>query len=131
MTTRSASPNPLYEEALARREAELRALVSAASPVTSVDEGDVSDFKDIAAVDAQSEVDEARISQASRELAQVMAALTRMGDGTYGICQDCGDPIEQARLLALPEVIYCTSCQSAHERAGRRPVLTLSKSVTR
>ena len=117
MTTNPASME-IYEQALARREAELRTLVrAAAQPMPLVDEGEISDFKDLAAVDAQTEIDEARVSQASRELANVVAALTRMGVGTFGVCQDCGDAIEPARLLALPEATYCTLCQSVHERA--------------
>ncbi|WP_395688639.1 TraR/DksA family transcriptional regulator [Caenimonas koreensis] len=120
MTATSTPIHTDYQQALARREAELRSLMSLATQASeSVDDGEVSDFKDIAAVDAQGEVDEARVWSATQELAQVQAAYARLREGTYGTCQDCGEPIEPARLLALPEAAFCTSCQSAHER--RRP----------
>src|SRR5262249_12652244 len=40
-------------------------------------------------------------------LAQVNAALTRMNEGTYGVCQRCGRPIAEPRLEAFPYVAYC------------------------
>jgi RNA polymerase-binding transcription factor DksA len=50
----------------------------------------------------------------------VAAALRRLRDGTYGFCVDCGQPIEEGRLLALPAAALCTGCATVHERiAGR------------
>jgi len=50
-------------------------------------------------------------------------ALARMDAGTYGICVDCGKPISEARLLAVPFAIRDAGCQSlaeADENALRR-----------
>lgn len=49
-------------------------------------------------------------------LAQINAALERMNEGTYGVCQRCGRPIGGARLEAFPYVAYCIECQSLIER---------------
>lgn len=49
-------------------------------------------------------------------LAQVNAALERMDEGTYGICQSCGRPIGEERLEAFPYVAFCIECQSRIER---------------
>jgi DnaK suppressor protein len=49
-------------------------------------------------------------------LAQVNAAIERMNEGTYGICQRCGKPINSERLEAFPYVAYCIECQSNLER---------------
>ena len=49
-------------------------------------------------------------------LAQVNAALDRMDDGTYGICQRCGRPINEERLEAFPYVAFCIDCQTLIER---------------
>lgn len=49
-------------------------------------------------------------------LAQVNAALERMNEGNYGICQRCGRPIGEERLEAFPYVAYCIECQSILER---------------
>ena len=49
-------------------------------------------------------------------LAQVDAALERMNEGTYGVCQRCGQKIGEERLEAFPYVAYCISCQEIMER---------------
>ena len=48
---------------------------------------------------------EAKILQAIEE------ALWRMEQGTYGICQDCGDPIASPRLSAIPWTRVCITCK--------------------
>jgi|1185.fasta_scaffold1980725_1 DnaK suppressor protein len=40
----------------------------------------------------------------------VREALTRLGAGTYGNCARCAAPIPFGRLLAMPEVTHCLSC---------------------
>ena len=49
-------------------------------------------------------------------LAQVDAALERMNEGTYGVCQRCGQKIGEERLEAFPYVAYCITCQEIMER---------------
>ncbi len=52
-----------------------------------------------------------------RLLSQVQRALARFDDGTYGLCTDCGRPIDLARLEALPYAMLCLDCQSKQERS--------------
>ncbi|MGH2449112.1 MAG: TraR/DksA C4-type zinc finger protein [Chloroflexota bacterium] len=47
----------------------------------------------------------------------VNEALHRMDEGTYGICEDCGAEIPEARLRAAPEAATCISCQAKRDRA--------------
>jgi DnaK suppressor protein len=49
-------------------------------------------------------------------LAQVNAALERMDEGTFGLCQRCGKPINPERLEAFPYVAYDIECQTILER---------------
>src|SRR5262245_17501169 len=51
---------------------------------------------------------------------QLTAALARLSDGTYGICEECGEPIQPARLKAIPEVGTCLGCQELRERRRSR-----------
>ncbi len=44
-------------------------------------------------------------------LRQVEEALERFEAGTYGTCQRCGQPIDLARLEALPHATLCLRCQ--------------------
>lgn len=42
------------------------------------------------------------VDQLDKQLIEVKAALERIEKGTYGICEQCGKPIEEGRLLANP-----------------------------
>jgi DnaK suppressor protein len=77
---------------------------------------EVLDFKDVAAEDTRAIIDEVTLAKASTELRQVAAAMRRLDEGSYGLCRDCGEPIDARRLSALPATPYCTACQAIHER---------------
>ena len=49
-------------------------------------------------------------------LDQNRRALQRMADGTYGICENCGDPIGKLRLQAAPRATLCMPCKKKEER---------------
>ncbi len=49
-------------------------------------------------------------------LQKIDRALKRMNDGTYGICDICGKPIEKARVKALPYVDLCIKDAQAQSR---------------
>ncbi len=44
------------------------------------------------------------------ELRQIQKALTRLEDGTYGLCAECGRKISPARLDIIPYAAECISC---------------------
>lgn len=48
-------------------------------------------------------------------LNQVKAALERLDNGTYGICENCHQPISMDRLDALPYATTCLNCSSSHK----------------
>ncbi len=57
---------------------------------------------------------ELSILENSRDiLAKVEEALGRIDEGTYGICDVCGEAIPVARLEALPYAKMCVTCASA------------------
>ena len=64
--------------------------------------------------DAEQSVTIRRDLEVMRE--QVGEALQRMDDGTYGLCQRCGKPINPERLEALPYAAYDIECQAEMER---------------
>jgi len=45
-----------------------------------------------------------------QEIAKIEQALKRIEAGSYGQCQDCGEGIDEARLLAVPYTEYCIEC---------------------
>ncbi len=46
---------------------------------------------------------------------QIDLALAKIEDGTYGVCEDCGDPIAFERLEALPFATLCIGCKKRRE----------------
>jgi DnaK suppressor protein len=49
-------------------------------------------------------------------LTQTERALSRIDNGTYGICESCGNPIGKARLQAFPRATLCLTCKQREER---------------
>ena len=62
----------------------------------------------------------ARRERAQGKLERLEAALQRMEEGTYGICEACDQAIEPERLAALPIATLCIAC--AHQ--GVQPQLS-------
>ena len=55
-----------------------------------------------------------------QQLAEVEEALARIGAGTYGVCEDCHEKIDEERLRALPRARRCVSCQQRTENMAFR-----------
>ncbi len=43
-------------------------------------------------------------------------ALARIEDGTYGLCLNCGNPMSEKRLTAIPWSRHCVDCQELQEK---------------
>lgn len=48
-------------------------------------------------------------------------ALAKLDEGTYGMCDECGEPIAPARLQAFPESVLCLPCAAASARRAPPP----------
>jgi DnaK suppressor protein len=57
-----------------------------------------------------------------KRLESVDRALQKIDEGTYGICDDTGEPIPRGRLEAMPEAIYTVEAQQRRERERRPPL---------
>ncbi|MGW1377244.1 TraR/DksA family transcriptional regulator [Streptomyces sp. NPDC002446] len=55
-------------------------------------------------------------SNAREMLHQTERALGRLDTGTYGLCENCGDPIGKARMQAFPRATLCVACKQKQER---------------
>jgi DnaK suppressor protein len=49
-------------------------------------------------------------------LREIDEALDRIDEGSYGDCEECGEPIGEARLKALPYATLCVDCKADRER---------------
>jgi DnaK suppressor protein len=59
--------------------------------------------------------------QLSESLAEVEHSLHKLDDGTYGLCDNCGQPINRARIEALPQANLCLNCKVLQERRKSNP----------
>jgi DnaK suppressor protein len=48
-------------------------------------------------------------------IVKIKAALERIEEGTYGICENCGERISTERLKARPVTTLCISCKKKQE----------------
>ena len=53
------------------------------------------------------------------QLIGVEHALHKYEEGTYGFCDSCGQPIDPARLEAIPEASLCIKCKSQQAKNAR------------
>jgi RNA polymerase-binding transcription factor DksA len=60
-----------------------------------------------------------RKQRVDRRIAELKEALDRVREGTYGVCQSCGGPINPERLEILPTASLCMRC--AREGNGSSP----------
>ncbi len=84
-----------------------------------IDAGGVSSHQaDNADAVSDFERNQAIVANSRIVLHQVRAALARLDNGVYGVCERCGKPIEPRRLEALPYATLCRDCQEVTEREG-------------
>jgi DnaK suppressor protein len=73
------------------------------------------DIGDQALMDLERELGISLMEMRNRKRQMIDEALTRLADGTYGICADCGVEISEKRLAAVPFAKLCVECQSQEE----------------
>jgi RNA polymerase-binding protein DksA len=76
------------------------------------------DLADVASDAFEREKGFAIESSVQELLNQVEEALTRIDEGTYGLCEVCGQPIHPERLRALPYARLCIECKAREEPSG-------------
>jgi len=71
---------------------------------------------DIATYTYDRELDSTLEGAEGEHLSHIEAALKRIEDGTYGICENCGKPVSPERLEAMPWATLCIDCKRLVER---------------
>jgi DnaK suppressor protein len=77
---------------------------------TANDEGDW------AQVDISEDLSLQRLSAHRKLLHNIDEAILKIAEGTYGICEECGEDISEKRLLVLPTATLCIDCQEQKEQ---------------
>jgi DnaK suppressor protein len=80
----------------------------------------VLDAAEASEADIQDDIEFALIQMKSETLLKIEEALSRLEEGTFGYCFECGDEISERRLRALPFAVRCKDCEEAREVAELR-----------
>ena len=81
---------------------------------------EVLDAGESSEADIQEDIEFALIQMKAETLSKINEALTRLEEGEYGYCFECGEDIAEQRLRALPFAVRCKDCEEAREVAERR-----------
>lgn len=87
--------------------------------------GAVRDEADESVADLLVDMNLAEIDRELTELRELDAALQRIREDTYGVCQNCGRDIQVERLEAYPTAALCIDCQQELEQQGSNTSTTL------
>jgi DnaK suppressor protein len=76
---------------------------------TALDDGDWS------VVDLSEDISLRHLGSHREDLQKIDEAIRKIDEGTYGLCEDCGEEISEERLKILPYAIYCIDCKENRE----------------
>jgi DnaK suppressor protein len=74
------------------------------------------DDGDWAQVDISEDLSLQRLSSHRKLMHDIDEAVRKIGEGTYGICEECGEEISEKRLLVIPTATLCVDCQEQKEQ---------------
>lgn len=74
------------------------------------------DLVDLASNDFDKQILDVSSALEVKTLNKINAAITRMQNGHYGVCAQCGNHISQERLKAMPYAVLCVTCKTKRER---------------
>ena len=78
---------------------------------------ELNDEGDHAAVNNNSMIESAIVSQQTQELHEIEVTLGKISTNDYGICEMCEDDIGFQRLKVKPHAIYCIDCREIVEKS--------------
>jgi RNA polymerase-binding protein DksA len=110
----------VLEELRAQRTRSLAQLEALDAEVTGLmrDAGDGAghDQADVGSTSFERDQELTVLSSERDKLQQIDHALERIDDGTYGVCEECGEPVGKMRLMAFPRATLCVTCKQREER---------------
>ncbi len=83
---------------------------------------DVRDDAETSEADIQDDIEFALLQMKAETLNKITEALSRLDEGTFGYCYECGKEISSRRLRALPFAVRCTDCETIREDELEREV---------
>ncbi len=98
------------------REKLLSGISESPIPEALITQTDIGDIIDQAGDERDRELSLLLSGRDKEKLHAINEALEKLKEGTYGICEECGDKIGPGRIKVMPLAKYCVSCQSKLEK---------------
>ena len=89
----------------------IRLMDESTKPITP--ENSIGRLSRMDAINSKGVADAAKANKKKR-LSQLKIALSKIDDPQFGNCANCGNSIQEARLMYMPESIYCVRCAARH-----------------
>jgi DnaK suppressor protein len=98
------------------REKLLAGISETISPAVLAAPSDIGDLVDQAGDERDRELSILLTDRDKEKLQAIDEALEKLTEGTYGICEDCGEKIGHGRIKVMPLAKFCVNCQAKIER---------------
>jgi RNA polymerase-binding transcription factor len=95
------------------------AVLQGERPAPASGEGYPQDSADAGSILSEADRTDAILHSARGQRDEVLAALARIDDNSYGKCVDCGHEIPEGRLDARPDAARCVNCQAKWAKRHR------------
>ncbi len=113
--TRDKQRQAILKQMLEERRQEIQEKLRSLRETLPAEVVEVKDAEEQSVADFVQEVDFALMEMKSATLAKIDGALHRLEQGRYGVCDECGLEIAEARLQAVPFASLCRDCQEQQE----------------
>jgi DnaK suppressor protein len=107
---------PTRKMLLAMREKLLKEFAENRIPKPLAAPSEIGDLVDQAGDERDRELSLLLTGRDKEKLMAINEALEKIEEGTYGVCEECGENIGQGRLKVIPLAKLCVSCQSKMEK---------------
>jgi DnaK suppressor protein len=107
---------PSRKAILAMREKLISEISEKPIPETLLATTEIGDLVDQAGDERDRELSLLLTGRDKEKLQAINEALEKIREGTYGICEECGDKIGMGRLKVMPLAKFCVSCQAKMEK---------------
>jgi len=118
-TARDEERQAMLRQMLEERRREIHEKLRSLRETLPAEVVEVRDPEERSVADFVQEVDFALMEMKSATLSKIDEALQRLGEGRYGVCAECNEPIAEARLQAVPFASLCRDCQEQQEQEER------------
>lgn len=104
-----------FRDVLIKKMANLMGVAEDTVSRMSAGDGTFPDPLDRAMTEANTSIELRTRDRERKLISKIQKAIQKTEDGSYGICEECGDEITENRLMVRPETTLCISCKEEQE----------------